>query len=217
MTPFCILGLELISSDEIFVYGKNPTNGTSDVYRILPVIDIGDEYIVISHRQPGNVTSHIGIVSTSPNTEVIVSVPKLQRHVHMRFGKHYVQEGQKFKLGLNVLETIQLDSTQDLTGVRIVANYPVAVMIGETSERKSRDGTVLLDHFESQLIPTKHWQNSYVAVPHSIGDYDDVFHIIGKYSVCHFRFFPVDTLFLYTSFVMIYPMIYYLEFTVNNE
>ena len=180
---FYFVGLEMISSGDVLVYGKNPTKGTSDVYRILPVDDLGDDYMFASHGRSGNFTSHIGIISMHSNTEVIISVPKLERGVKLQFGKHTVQEGQQHKIGLNAFETVQIESIQDLTGVRILSNHPVVVMVGETSKLKSVDGRTVLEHFESQLHPTKHWQNSYVAFPHSTSDFDDVFHIIGKSNI----------------------------------
>ena len=161
---------------------KNPTNGTSDVYSIAPIEDIGNDYIVASHRPTGPFSSYLGIIATEPNTEVLLSVPPgLHRNITVAFGNYLCTEDKQLAIKLEAFESAGLESLQDLTGLRVKTNQTIVVLIAETSERKLSNGTKLLDSSQGQLKASKHWKNSYLAVPHSISSSHDVFRILGKY------------------------------------
>ena len=115
----------------IIVYGKNPTNGTSDVYLILPIDEIGDDYIVIAHKPTGHFISNIGIVATKPDAEIVITVPNFGRNVSFEFMKCTCEEGHTFTFRLNMYENAQLESIQDLVGVKLTANHPFALLSGE--------------------------------------------------------------------------------------
>ena len=169
----------LISDQDIIVYGKNPTNGTSDVYLILPVDDIGNDYIAASHRPRGQFTSNIGIVATQPDTEIDITVPNLGRNISVRLGKYNCREGQTLTVALDIYETVQLESNQDLMGVKITANHPFALISGETSQMKLKNSTVVTNHFVHQMIPVHGWGHTFVAGSNSVNNHG--YHVIGKY------------------------------------
>ena len=179
---FEFAGIEIISSGDVFVYVKNPTNGTSDVYSISSIEDSGNDHIVASHRPTGQFSSYLGIIATEPNTKVLLSVPSgLHRNITVTFGNYQCTEDRQLAIELEAFESAELESLQDLTGLRVKANHPVVVLIAETSERKLSNGTKLLDSSQGQLKASKHWKNSYLAVPHSISSSHDVFRVLGKY------------------------------------
>ena len=181
---FEFTGIEIISTGKIFVYGKNPTNGTSDVYSISPIEYIGNDYIVASHRPAGQFCSYLGIIATEPNTEMLLSVPpRLHRNITITFGNNHCMDDKELAIKLTAFESAELESLQDLTGLRIKANHPIVVLIAETSERTLPNGTKLLDSVQSHLSPSQHWKKSYLAVPHSIPSCHDIFRILGKYDV----------------------------------
>ena len=181
---FEFTGIEIISTGKIIVFGKNPTNGTSDVYSISPIEDIGNDYIVASHRPPGRFNSYLGIIATEPNTEVLLSVPpRLHRNITVTFGNNNCMADKEFEIKLRAFESAELESLQDLTGLRIKANHVIVVFLAETFGRTLPNGTKLLESVQSQLSPSKHWKNSYMAVPNSISSSHDIFHILGKYKV----------------------------------
>ena len=129
----------------------------------------------------GQFSSYLGITATEPNTEVLLSVPHgLHRNITVTFGNYRCTEDNQLTIKLEAFEPAELESLQDLTGLRVKANHPIVVLIAETSERKLADGTKLLDSSQGQLKPSKHWKNSYLAVPHSVSSSQDVFRILGK-------------------------------------
>ena len=175
----------MISDRDVIVYGKNPTNGSSDVYLILPVDDIGDDYIAVSHKPTGQFTSYIGIVATATSvvTEIEITVPpNLGRNITLRMGGKYqcCEEGQTLTVGLDTYETVQLESRQDLMGVTVTATHPVALITGDTTVVKLNNGTTFVNHFANQMIPTGKWGNKFIASsgPRSVNH--DVYHILGK-------------------------------------
>ena len=180
----------MISDRDVIVYGKNPTNGSSDVYLILPIDDIGDDYIAVSHRPTGQFTSYIGIVATEASavvTEIDITVPLLGRNISLRMGEYHCDEGQTLTVELAAYETVQLESNQDLMGVAVTSSHPVALITGDTTVLKLNNGTTVVNHFGNQMIPTGKWGKKFVAAasessaagdPRSVNH--DVYHILGK-------------------------------------
>lgn len=177
-----IAGLEITSSDDIVVYRKNPAHGTSEAFLIFPMEDIGKDYIVTSHKlNGGSIQSRIAIVATEPATELTLIVPGKGQNLSVEIGNAIIEQGQTLKTRLEKYEIAQLKSSSDVTGVRLLANHPVAVYLEESSKVTSEAGAMVTDHYRGQLIPTDKWGKSYVALPHSVTGDDDEFRIIGKY------------------------------------
>ena len=181
----------MISDRDVIVYGKNPTNGSSDVYLILPIDDIGDDYIAVSHRLTGQFTSYIGIVATEASaaavTEIEITVLHLGRNISLRMGEYHCDEGQTLTVRLAAYETVQLESNQDLMGVAVTSSHPVALITGDTTVVKLNNGTTVVNHFGNQMIPTGKWGKKFIAAasessvagyPRSVNH--DVYHVLGK-------------------------------------
>ena len=178
----------MISDRDVIVYGKNPTNGSSDVYLILPIDDIRDDYIAVSHRPTGQFTSYIGIVATEASatvTEIDITVPHLGRNISLRIGEYHCDEGQTLTVQLAAYETVQLESNQDLMGVAVTSSHPVALITADTTIVKLNNGTTVVNHFGNQMIPTGKWGKKFIAAstvavagPRSVNH--DMYHILGK-------------------------------------
>ena len=85
--------------------------------------------------------------------------PGLYRNITVTFGNYRCTEDKQLAIKLEAFESAELESLQDLTGLRVKSNQPIVVLIAETSERKLADGTKLLDSSQGQLEPSKHWKS----------------------------------------------------------
>ena len=141
-------GIVLLSDQEVVLYGRNlPSNGSTEVYPILPVPELGDDYVIMPPRIAttettksttlGRVTSYLGLVATETGTEVMITLPPegVTQSVLLRMGKQKIASGQTLTLELEIYETVQLESfhdkddnsEDDLIGMRVMSNKPVAL------------------------------------------------------------------------------------------
>ena len=188
-------GIEIISTSDVVVYGENPVTGNTDIFLALPVDTLGDTYYVASYK--ANHSQHraqVGIVSVYNDTTVNVSVPRLGRGLQVKYQDIFYGEGETIELVMNAYDTVQLDSDLDLTGLKVTASQPVAIVSGDTLRVESEDGEVWYDHVVEQMIPTHSWGKSFVSMPFSGASAPtaDIFHVIGKLPsphVAHCRVF----------------------------
>lgn len=182
-----ITGIEILSTADIVVYGVNPVtgnHGNTDVFFALPVDSLGDEYYVASYKP--NASQHsaqLGIIAAYNDTVVNVSIPVLDRDIHITYAGIMYEEGDTFQLHLHGYDTVQLESKADLTGLKMAASHPIAIVSGDTLTLESEDGHILYDHIVEQLTPTHSWGKSFVSMAFADSEtHGDIFRIIGKVS-----------------------------------
>ena len=177
-------GLLIEATSDIVVYAINRANGTSDAFLALPTDALGSIYYVASYKPPGNGghISQVGILGVAANTHITVVIPgNLNRSILIWYGDKVCHDGDTVNVTINQYETVQLESLADLTGVRIHASAPVAVLSGDAASSTSDDHT-WQDHLVEQLAPTRSWGTTFATVPFADTN-DDVFRIVGRYGV----------------------------------
>ena len=173
------------STGEIIVYGLNKADSTNGAFLALPTDVLGEEYFTASYGSGGTHVSQIGIISTTNNTLVSVTIPYLRRNITIVLNENnsdIYKEGDTINKTMDRFETWHLKSSEDLTGIKVTADYPVVVLSGNTKTFTNvTDGSVMWqDHLVEELIPTNSWGKQFATVPFSGGADMNQFRIIGK-------------------------------------
>ncbi|XP_078672282.1 IgGFc-binding protein-like [Branchiostoma floridae x Branchiostoma belcheri] len=167
---------------EIVVYAMFAELESSDAYLALPTDVLGTEYYTASSSitRNGNeegwddMPSQFGVVGVRDGTTVTI-VPSQDVEFD---GRHY-PAGQSFTVTLDRFETLQVQATEDLTGSKITATQPVAVLSGNLlaaclpagQSRAQQAGSG--DHIVEMIPPVDTWGKEFVTVPlaeHTDGD-----------------------------------------------
>ncbi|XP_060556672.1 uncharacterized protein LOC132717253 [Ruditapes philippinarum] len=139
------------------VYEKN---GYDEGYAALATSEIGNEYYVSTFCALGGFCQ-VAIASVSPGlTRVYIKLPSEVDEVVICVGEKSWRSKYHTSFNLTFPETIQIETTHDLTGTFIYADKPVSVIAGTRS--MPADGTRLL-HFMEQLTPVPHWGTEFIV------------------------------------------------------
>lgn len=76
----------------------------------------------------------VGVVATRDGTVVSFTIP-VSQGVRITYGGITYSDSQTFTVNMNAYQSIVLQNSNDLSGLRIVANYPIAVFSGMRSSR----------------------------------------------------------------------------------
>ena len=189
-------GLKISSLDPISVYVYIPSRDyAGEGYQALPSSSLGKEYFNFSYYDffyTGNSRYHPGgftIVSTEDMTDVTINLNgRIKGAAHTKGGKDI---GDVIKVKLNKGQTYMVmgDATTkgglfDLTGSRITANKPIAVV----SFHQFTCITSFIANFgnwlSEMLVPTNAWGDEYVTVNFTRngakGQLGDFFRVIGS-------------------------------------
>ena len=150
-------GVLVTASAEVSVYGINKGLYSTDGFLALPMDTLGKEYYAISSAVNGKYCE-LGIVATKDNTMVHLVLPA---HGNVRIeykGKTY-QQGESIAVALDRLETFQLQTTSDLTGLHIVSNELIAAYSGHRAMNVGSQP----DHSVVQLVPVSRWGKKFAV------------------------------------------------------
>lgn len=169
--------LHLTSDVDVSVYTLNKRTFSADAAVILPTNVLGEEYLVMAHReapgdgQPGHLESEMLIVATENNTTIEVK-PSVQ--TFSGWGANTTQT-----ITLNAGQTYQIKAEQDLTGteVKVIGTgttcSPIAVFGGNKFTNIGGCGGNR-DHLIEQMFPISTWGREFLYVPYQTrigGDY----------------------------------------------
>jgi CUB/sushi domain-containing protein len=162
-------GLLIKASDEIVVYGFNKEPFSNDAFLAIPCDVIGTEYFITAFL-PSFFKSEILIVGISNATLLGIKLSKtLDSTVTFQGGNF--SKNQWINLSINAYDTLQLQSTGDITGTYIASNKPVSVFSGNVL---TAIGNGTADHLAEQHISIDRWGKTYATVPipgRIVGDY----------------------------------------------
>ena len=157
-------------SNRVTVIGQTLDYTTSDTFLALPLIN----FCVIEHIYYGisvdrttygfiTLTSIVLIVGTENNTTMKLTVPQ---SVKISVGNITIAlcPGREYSFIINRLQTIFIESLDDLTGTKVTTNNQVSVFSGHQSANIPAS-TGNLDHLIEQIPPTKVWGTTHYTVP----------------------------------------------------
>lgn len=155
-------GLLVQSDQDITVYGANKDTLSNDVYCAIPVDVLGTEYYAACFS-PALIKTELGVAATQDTTSVTITLPNKDSTLTVDFqGKTY-KAGESIHVKLDKYQTLQLQSSADLTGAHIVGDKPVAAFSGNI---KTNIGIgKFADHLVEQLTPVDTWGKKFVTAP----------------------------------------------------
>lgn len=155
------LGIHVMATEEVTVYGLNQRDSSTDAYLGLPSDILGTEYINLGFANTNVLNAtQLGVVATQDTTTVTItpSVTTGSRAI-----------GVPYNIVLNQGQTYQLRNTNaapaDLSGTIIVSDKPIGVFGGHQCANIPNGNTVACDHIVEMLPPVSTWGTSFVTFP----------------------------------------------------
>lgn len=154
------LGIHVISTSEVSVYGLNRISATTDAYLGLPTDILGAEYIVLTYKNVNIVNgTQFAIAATQDGTAVTIT-PSVTTGARAA--------GVPYTVSMNQGQTYQLRNTNsapaDLTGTIVTADKPIAVF-GSHQCANIPAGYYACDYIVEELPPTVTWGKNFVTMP----------------------------------------------------
>ena len=157
-------GVRLLSDRPIHVFAGNFRDRHTDAYTVLPDHALGTRYVTAGYNW-AEASEHFCILASEDQTDVRITPAS--------FTSSGRPTGQEFQVSLNAGELYYVrsyvaGSGGSLTGTRIEANRPVAVVSGaESGWVPEQGGTTLafLNPLAEQMIPNRFLGTEYVLTP----------------------------------------------------
>ena len=158
-------GIYLITgSNKVTVIGLNLKRYTSDSFFALPNIELDGAYKYYGILIPGIYhNSSILIVGTENSTMMTLTVTQ-SVNIKVYDVVRALDPGQQYSFMINRLQTIYIESTDDLSGTKIVTNRPVSVFSGHECANIPLDVRGC-SHLIEQIPPTALWGKVHYTAP----------------------------------------------------
>ncbi|KAI8515635.1 hypothetical protein Bbelb_064480 [Branchiostoma belcheri] len=173
--------IHVTSDEEIVIYGVFAEWATSDAYLALPTDVLGTEYFVAcmtvrrawSEEGWYNLPTEIGIVGVYDGTTITINPTQ-----DLTFGGTNYPAGQDFTVSLDRFQTLQVQSTEDLTGSRITSSHPVSVLSGNLFTVIGNNQQGSGDHIVEMMPPVDTWGKEFVTAPIAKRTAGDIFRVV---------------------------------------
>nr|XP_032660607.1 IgGFc-binding protein-like [Chelonoidis abingdonii] len=155
-TKFC--NTILVQADkDVSVMSLNAKELTADTGVVYPVQSLGVEYYILTPA--GDVSGTYKEFSVMAWRELTTVEIYLKGSV--RFQEQVYPAGSKIIVSLEPYEAVQFQSSQDLSGTRVVSLKPVAVQSGHSCAQKNTK----CNHVAEQLLPVSRWGTAFFVPP----------------------------------------------------
>ncbi|XP_072282020.1 IgGFc-binding protein-like [Pyxicephalus adspersus] len=161
-----------VSSYSVIVTSNNPISVVSQNYKtqsldsasLYPVTELGNEYYIFTPLD--SAFKEFAIIAKEP-TKVTIYPTGLLTYQGKKYNKN-----SKLSIEIDPYDVVQLQSEDDLSGSRVVATKPVAVLSGHTCSLK----LTKCNHVYEQLQPVLYWGTTFFVPPVSFQtEYDLVY------------------------------------------
>lgn len=141
---------------------------TADSSLILPTTEWGSEYFIFTpERSPYGTYKEFSVTNGKESNRVEISL-----NGALQFQGRVYNNGSQLVIDLQPYESVQLQSTADLSGSRIVSPHPVAVFSGHTCTWRFSK----CNHVYEQLLPVSKWGSNFIVPPLSFqNEFDSVY------------------------------------------
>ena len=157
----------------VFVAGDGGGSQTAGVYQSYPTWGYSvNEYVYYAISTGSNSDSFSTLLLVSANNDTIITITPTDNitipHDLSPTGINIaITAGNSVTIELDYLQTFLIDSTNDLTGSKVVSNKPIAVYSGHTCGEVPTPGTAGCDFLGEQTPPSASWGNSFLVSPFS--------------------------------------------------
>ncbi|XP_005414138.1 PREDICTED: IgGFc-binding protein isoform X1 [Chinchilla lanigera] len=145
------------SDHTIAVQALNTKPNTAELTLLRPVNALGTEYFVLT--PPGTSAKNVkefAVVAGAAGASVRINLKG-----SVTFKGNFYPAGNVLSVTLQPYEVAQLQSTADMSGSKVTASHPVAVLSGHSCAQKH----TTCNHVMEQLLPTSAWGTQYVVPP----------------------------------------------------
>ncbi|XP_046563366.1 uncharacterized threonine-rich GPI-anchored glycoprotein PJ4664.02-like [Haliotis rubra] len=184
-------GVSVISSGDICVQGFTQSAyspiKSAGAFLAYPVNSFAKEYIAITYCEEHS--CEIAVVSSVNDASVTVHL-KISNNKKVTFSGKDFFDGDTVNITLDRHQTVQLQSSGDLTGSRIISSEPVGVFVGTdlTSVKKGGVGDFIVE----QLLPSHVMGMDYFLAPFPGRTVGDVIKIVAEFANTKITFQAVD-------------------------
>ena len=194
------------SSDRVILIGQNirQSGTSSDTTIVLPIKELFvAQYVYYAMSVPRHRTSFssrivdsaVLVVSTEDNTMMNLTVTQPVT-IRVDDTDTNLTAGRQYSFVINRLQTVYVESEEDLTGTKVVTNKPVSVFSGH--ECAFIPATFFgCDYIIEQIPPTTLWGTLHYVVPFAAGR-SDTFKVLAAYNSTIVHIYCNDTRRSYT-------------------
>ena len=158
------------NSSGVTVIGQNVMYGSDDTFLVQPIIKLSATMYVyygisVPHTTVHNELHHSSVLLVGTENDTIMKLTVTQS-VTIGVGATITDltPGRQYSFVINRLQTVYIESLDDLTGSKIVANKPVSVFSGHECANVPYDN-YFCDHLVEQIPPTTLWGQIYYIAP----------------------------------------------------
>lgn len=141
---------------------------TADTSLVYPTTEWGTEYFIFTPAgSPYGSFKEFAVTNGKESNKVVI-FPKGS----INFQGRVYESGSQIVIDLLPYESVQLQSTYELSGTRVTSQHPVAVFTGHTCTWQFSK----CNHVYEQLLPVSSWGSSFIVPPLSFQkQYDSVY------------------------------------------
>ena len=158
-----------INSDKVAVIGQKLRRDISDSFFALPIVELDNVYVYYGVSVPRTIAhsylqqSSILIVGTENNITMELIVTQA---VNIGVGDTVMNliPGRQYSFLINRLQTVFIESLEDLSGTKIVTDRPVSVLSGHQCGNVPYNVTYC-SHLIEQIPPTALWNKVHYIMP----------------------------------------------------
>ena len=144
---------------QITVHAVNSISNTNDGFLAIPTDGLGMEYIVASYVPVPIEKSQFIISATQDFTRIWISPTNT-----IRWGSRHYRQGENIIVNLQRFQSIQFQSTADLTGTHIRSNKPVSMSSGASCTLVP-SLVYRCDHLIEMIPPVNTWGKRFTLLP----------------------------------------------------
>ncbi|XP_075763600.1 IgGFc-binding protein-like [Pelodiscus sinensis] len=170
-TKFC--NTVLVQADkEVSVMSLSAKALTTDTGVVYPVQSLGVEYYILTPAGdvPGTY-KEFSVVAWRETTTVEIYLKG-----SVRFQERIYPAGSKITMSLEPYEAVQFQSSQDLSGTRVVSLKPVAVQSGHSCAQRNTK----CNYVAEQLLPVSGWGTAFFVPPMPFQASDDLVYLVAS-------------------------------------
>lgn len=176
----------LVRADQdVSVLALSSKANSADTNVVYPISSLGTDYYILTPVGDGDRRFY-------QEFSIIAWRDPVQVEIHLkgsvRFQERIYQAGTKLSVSLLPYEAVQFQSHQDLSGTRIRAPQPVAVLSGHSCARKNTK----CNHVVEQLLPVTRWGREFFIPPLSFQMKYDIAYIVASQTTL-ITYFSGDT------------------------
>ncbi|KAJ1212770.1 hypothetical protein NDU88_000415 [Pleurodeles waltl] len=150
--------ISIFSDNEIMVVSSSSSSEDRDTSVVYPAKYLGNEYYIVTPSTGQNFFHQFVIVNLNYANSVDITFK-----AYALFNRVSYRAGATLTLRLSPFENVQIQSNVSLTGSRVTAQRPVAVLSGHQGITWKMNFSFA--HVYEQLLPVSRWGKSYVAAP----------------------------------------------------